>query len=305
MELRHLEYFVTVAEELHFARAAERLHIAQQPLSSQIQRLEEELQVTLFHRTTRKVSLTEAGEVFLKEAQQTLNHARKAKEVARLAQRGEIGSVSVGYVNTSLYNVLPGIIRTFRERYPGIAIVMQELCSPELEEAVVEGQIQLGFLSTPVREPSLNRQALLSEPVMVVLPYGHPLSQHPTISLKTLAGEPLIQYARSQKRYTHDQIEAMCHRAGFSPRVVQEAASEQAVIGLVAAGLGISVVPASLTSLRTPEVVYRPLVEPSVNVEYSLVWRQSEPAIAVQRLVQVARERVVKDKETTAIENPL
>lgn len=293
MELRHLVYFVAVAEELHFARAATRLQMAQQPLSQQIRRLEQELGVTLFHRTTRKVELTYAGQVFLEESRRTLGQAAHAVHITQRAERGEIGRVVIGYVSTTLYNIFPQTVREFHTRFPQVTLVLRELCSPELEEMVLNGQLDVGFVGSPTQEPALCAESLWREPVMVVLPEGHPLAAQTHIPLSALAQEPFIQYDREQKQYAHDQIVAVCYAAGFSPHVVQEAATEQAIISLVGAGLGVSVVSASLQELRSNEVVYCQLINPSVEVEFSMIWRRDSVSPVIPVLAQVARERAM------------
>lgn len=290
LELRHLRYFVAVAEELHFARAAERLHMTQQPLSFQIKQLEEELGVTLFRRTTRRVELTDAGSALLTEVYAALAHLHQGIETARRTERGETGSLVIGYVSIALYNLVPPAVRLFRERFPDVQVTLRELCSPDLEEQLLEGAFDVGFAVRGMHVPELIYETVLCERATVAVPKNHPLGKQAQIPLRALATEPFVMYERTQRSLIHDMVIAMCLQAGFSPNVVQEAASEQAVIGLVAAGVGVSLVSACLNGLRTDEVTYRPLIDPAASVEYAVVWKKENPSPFVKAFLNVARD---------------
>ncbi|HEY3994176.1 MAG TPA: LysR family transcriptional regulator [Ktedonobacteraceae bacterium] len=290
LELRHLRYFVAVAEELHFARAAERLHMTQQPLSFQIKQLEEELGVTLFRRTTRRVELTDAGSALLTEVYAALAHLRQGIETARRAERGETGSLVIGYVSIALYNLVPPAVRLFRERFPDVQVTLRELCSPDLEEQLLEGAFDVGFAVRGMHVPELIYETVLCERATVAVPKNHPLGKQAQVPLCALAAEPFVMYERTQRSLIHDMVIAMCLQAGFSPNIVQEAASEQAVIGLVAAGVGVSLVSACLSGLRTDEVTYRPLIDPATSVEYAIVWKKENPSPFVKAFLNVARD---------------
>ena len=290
MELRHLRYFVAVAEELHFARAAERLHMAQQPLSFQIKQLEEELGVTLFRRTTRRVELTDAGRALLAEVYVALAHLRQGVETARRMERGETGSLVIGYVSIALYNLMPGAVRLFRERFPDVQITLHELCSPDLEEQLLQGAFDVGLVMQGMPFPELAYETVLREQATVAIPKNHPLGGQAPIPLRALASEPFVMYEHTERSWLHDQIIALCQAAGFSPHIVQEAASEQAIIGLVAAGVGVSLVSSCLSGLRTHEVTYRPLIDPAVSVEYAVVWKRENPSPFVKAFLNIARE---------------
>jgi DNA-binding transcriptional LysR family regulator len=300
MELRQLRYFVAVAEELHFVRAAERLHLAQQPVSFQIKQLEEELGVCLFHRTTRQVALTEAGRALLQEVYVALAHLERGVEEAKRAQRGERGRLVIGYVSTVLYNLLPETVRRFRQRFPAVELVLQERVSPTLEQQVVSGELDVALQIWEGQEalfPELARELLCTEPVYVAFPKAHPLSTHAGVPLRDLAGEPWVMYGRRQKPYTHDLIIASCQRAGFSPTIVQEAASEHAVIGLVAAGVGVSVVVGCMRDMHANAVNYRRLIEPETHVQFGMAWRRDQSSSQVQALLEIANE-VVSERDT-------
>ncbi|GHO83958.1 LysR substrate-binding domain-containing protein [Dictyobacter formicarum] len=290
MELRHLRYFVAVAEELHFARAAERLHMAQQPLSFQIKQLEEELGVTLFRRTTRRVELTDAGRALLTEVYAALAHLRQGVETARRVERGETGSLVIGYASMALYNLVPPAVHLFRERFPDVQVTLRELCSPDLEEQLLEGAFDVGLAIQGMHDPELIYETVLREQATVAIPKNHPLGRQAQIPLRALASEPFVMYERTQRSLIHNQIMAMCREAGFSPNVVQEAASEQAVIGLVAAGVGVSLVSACMSGLRTDEVAYRPLIDPETSVEYAVVWKRENSSPFVKAFLNIARD---------------
>ena len=284
-----MRYFVTVAEELHFGRAAERLQMAHQPLSVQIRRLEDELGVTLFTRTTRRVELTEAGRVFLEKAQQILQLAEQAIDIARETERGERGQIAIGYISTTLYNVLPPLLRSFREAFPHINVILRELCSPELDELVMRGDLDLGIIGRPIRDDGLECLSLCREPFVVVMPKHHRLAAFSEIPFHELENEPFIQYDRVQKRQVHDAIVSYFHNAGVELNVVQEVSTEQALIGLAAAGMGVSIVAASLSGSRQTEVEYRPLLELPVEVEYTVIWRRETSLPVVRSFLHVAR----------------
>lgn len=299
MELRQLHYFLAVAEELHFSRAAERLHIAQQPLSFQIKQLEDELGVQLFYRTTRRVELTPAGNHFLHHARQAIEQLNLGIEAAQRAERGEIGRLALGYVGTTLYNIFPATLRLFRERYPNIEVSLHELNSPFLEQKILKGELDVGLVARFMDDADLAAVPLLYEGASVALPKNHPLAAYPALRLRDLAKTPFVFCSRTDKPLAYDQMIAGCLAAGFSPIIAQEAASDQAIIGLVAAGVGVALISACMEILRPDEVDYRPLIEPDVQVEYRVTWRRDNPSPIVQAFVQTA----VEVAELQAVDN--
>lgn len=291
MELRQLRYFVTVAEELHFARGAERLHIAQQSLSFQIKQLEEELGTALFERTTRRVELTAAGSAFLKEIEIVFEHLQKAVERARMAGRGELGQLVVGYHSTTLYNILPSAMRLFRERFPNVSVKLQEITSPGLEESILSGDIDIGLSSiSGIQVTGLEYEILYRDTVAVALPKGHRLEACDQIPLAALATESFVMYSRTQKKQAFDQIIALCQSCGFSPHIVQEAATESAIISLVAGGIGIAIVVKSLENVRGDDVSYRRLVDPVLEVNFGVAWKHNNRSPLVQAFVELAQD---------------
>lgn len=290
MELRHLRYFVAVAEELHFGRAAARLLMAQPPLSQQIRQLEDELGVALFARTRRRVELTQAGEVFLAEARLVLAAADQAVRSVRRAGRGEIGRLAVGFTGSAIYGVLPLIFRVYRERFPDVNLVLQELPTADQVQALHAGRIQAGFLRLPLADDTLRIETILHEPIIVALPASHPLAAAAVVPLAALRAEPLVLIPRHVSPGLHDQILSACRGAGFSPHVRQEANQMQTIVGLVAAGLGLSLVPAAVQNLQTPGVVYRPLDTPGPRLDLGLAWRHDDPSPVLAGFVTLVRE---------------
>jgi DNA-binding transcriptional LysR family regulator len=297
MEFRHLRYFIAVAEELHFGRAAERLHIAQPPLSQQIRQLEEELGFQLFHRTKRSVQLTEAGQAFLKEARRVLKQLEQAVQVGQLTNRGEMGQLVLGFVSSAAYNVLPTILRHFRALAPAVKLTLRELTTDQQLNRLRAGRIDIGLLRPPVEEEGLAQLILLQEPLMVALPELHPLAEQAQISLKAIANEPFILFPRHLAPGLYDQIISLCQTAHFSPNVAKEAVQMQTIVSLVAAEMGIAIVPASLQNLQRTGVVYRPMQEQTPKAAIALVWRHQDASPTVQRFLAIAQQVIQNESE--------
>lgn len=289
MELRHLRYFVAVAEELHFGRAAEKLHIAQPPLSQQIRRLEEELGVRLFERTRRRVQLTHAGHAFLEQARQTLAQAAQAVRVARKADQGEVGQLAVGFVDSAVYHALPPVLREFRERFPQVELVLRELGAADQFQLLRDGRLHAGFVRSGIDDPALTQKMLFDEPLMAALPRTHPLARREGVCLRDLAADPFVIFPRALGAGFYDQIVSLCRKAGFSPRVVQEANEMQTIVSLVAAGIGVAVVPASIRNLRMEGVVYLHIRKPSARTAMTLAWRRDDSSPVLKAFLQVVR----------------
>ncbi len=290
MELRHLRYFVAVAEELHFGRASERLHISQPPLSHQIRQLEEEIGVKLFHRTKRRVLLTHAGKIFLEEARQILDLSAKAVQEAQKAERGEIGRLVIGIVVSATYSLAPPILRSFRERFPEVELILREQTTDQQLDALQKGNISVGFLRQPARNDALYFETILREPFMVALPADHVLAAGSRVSLDMLATEPFIMFSRRQGPTFYDQIMSLCNQAGFSPTVAQEAVQMPTVLGLVSVGLGIALVPASVQNLQMTGVSYRVLTGVTQTTELAMGWRREDESPVLRAFLDVARE---------------
>lgn len=287
MELRHLRYAVALADELHFARAAARLHIAQPPLSQQIKALENELGVRLFDRTSRRVALTDAGAAFIAEARRTLASAEQAIEAARRAARAETGRLAVGYVSSASYELLPAVLRAFRRRAPDVLLVLEEMNSSEQSRGVLAGTLDLGFVRRP--PPTDRRLAgtvVRREPIVVAVPRDHALAATRSIRLRELAHEPFVIFPARPRPSWADVALDLCRGAGFEPRVVQEAVEMVSALSLVAAGIGIALVPGAVRAVRRPGVVFRPLT-PAPWSEVMLIRRNEPPTALIARFLEV------------------
>ncbi|MGO9571821.1 MAG: LysR family transcriptional regulator [Desulfomonilaceae bacterium] len=289
MELRHLRYFVAVAEELHFGRAAKRVGIAQPPLSKQIQQLEDEIGVKLFQRTKRRVLLTPAGKTFLIEAGQVLDLSQRAIRSAQRAERGEIGRLVVSFVGSATYSFVPSALRSFRNQFPHVELVLRELTTDQQLDALRGKAVHAGFLRQPISDDALFIETLLQEPFMVALPSDHALASRTSISLDMLAREDFVMFSRQQGTTFYDQIVSMCHQAGFSPNAVQEAVQIPTVLGLVSVGMGVSIVPASVHKLQVAGVVYRILAGAGQTTQLAMAWRRDDESPVLLAFLNVAR----------------
>ena len=289
MELRHLRYFVAVAEELHFRRAAERLHISQPPLSQQIRALEAELGVQLLERDRRSVSLTAPGAVFLREARDILAAVEAAAEAARSVARGEAGRLALGFVGSAMHGALPGVLRAHRRAFPDVQLVLSELPTAGQLEALMTGRLDVGVIRPPVREPGLAFETIHTEPVVVALPEDHPLAARRKVALAELVGEPFVLLARREAPGLHESLVQAMADAGGVPHVVQEAREMQTVVGVVAAGLGVSLVPASVGADEHRGVAYRPVAGEAPTVALALAWRPDDRSPVLAAFLATAR----------------
>lgn len=283
MELRHLRYFVAVAREGHVTRAAEKLRIQQPPLSQQIKALEQEIGAALLVRHARGVGLTDAGRAFFADAEAVLAQAEQAKVRARRTARGETGRIAVGFTTSAPFHPLVArAIREFRTRRPDVSFVLEESSSGELVNGLGAERLDIAFIRSGLVDPQgIAVHALLREVMVAALPARHRLARRPRLTLRDLAEETLILYRRPDGRGLYDVIVAACAEAGFSPHVGQEAPRIVSTLNLVAAGLGITIVPASLSRLPLEGVVYRPLRgSPAIEVPLNLACRADERSAA-------------------------
>ena len=294
MELRHLRYFIAVADELHFSRAAERLHIAQPPLSQQIRDLEEELGVRLFDRSKRRVALTTAGQAFLEEALQALQHVDKAVKAAQRASRGDIGRLIVGLNSSATYSVLPRILRVFREHCSDVELVLHELTTSQQLESLHHSKIDMGLLYLPVDSDDLCFLSVLKEPLLIAIPDTHPLTSQPQVSIHALGRDPFILPAPNLGSGLYSKIVSFFQQTSFAPAVEQEANRLQTIISLVAGGIGVALVPASLENLHTRGVAYKPLQELTPEIEIALTWRRNDTSPILQKFLNSVRETGLK-----------
>jgi len=289
MELRHLKYFVAVAEEAHFGRAARRLFISQPPLSRQIRDLEEEVGVVLLERGRDGVRLTDAGRQFLEGARQTLVQAERTVALAKNAAEGKSGFLSIGYIPTGDLGVIPKVLLPFRKRYPRIELELRSLAvMPQIEELRRE-RIHLGFLRLPVHAPDLRIEHVHSESLLVALQEGHPLSRRSRVSLSQLASEDFLVFPRRLAPTYYDEIISFFRKAGFSPKIGHEVESLQTQLALVSAGLGFALLPASVREIRRSGVVYRDLAEPFLKVDMAVATLDRKPSENLQRFLDVVR----------------
>jgi DNA-binding transcriptional LysR family regulator len=290
MELRHLRYFLAVADEGHFGRAAERLHIVQPALSMQIRALETELGAPLFVRTSRRVTLTEAGALLRVEAERTLQQAERAKAVVERAARGEIGTVRIGFVaNASFAGKLSTDIAAFKRAHPHVDLELTEMYPLPQMEAILAGRLDVGY-SIDIVEQSphgLEVAAIAAWPWIVAMSASHPLARRKTVSAKLLAEEAFVVYAADTEDDSH--VGVLRQLLGREPREVHRVPNTLAVVTLAAAGMGLALVPASVTTLNLPDVAYRPLDAFRRNYTLMLLSRRDEPSPAIRRFIDIAR----------------
>lgn len=289
VELRHLHYFIAVAEELHFSRAAERLCISQPPLSQQIRSLEDELGVKLFERTKRQVQLTKAGKVFLERSYLMLGQLEQAIAVTQRIGRGEVGRLAIGFVDSAMYTVLPEMLRVFREQFPAVELQLYELTTAQQIQALHHKQVDIGIVRSAVSEPGLRVECFLPESLVLALPETHRLSAQTQVSLCDLADESFILFPAKMGPVFYEQIIHLCQQAGFRPKVEQEAVQMHTIIGLVAAGLGIAIIPASLQNFHRSGVIYRPLQEQIPKTGLYLAWRQHDTSPVIRAFLSLAQ----------------
>ncbi|MFS0654134.1 acetoin biosynthesis transcriptional regulator AlsR [Bacillus sp. 179-C3.3 HS] len=285
MELRHLQYFVTVAEELHFGRAATRLNMTQPPLSQQIKQFEEELGFPLFHRSKRAVELTAAGKVFLHEVRGVLQQLGKAVDHARHTARGELGKIIIGFVGTATYDILPPVVREFREMYPSVSMELKQLSVQQQRRALLNGEIDIGFLHPSAPHDQLISRLMKRSECIFAIPKNHPLAEKETVSIKDTENEPIISLSKESWPSLYQHFVLVCEKYGFSPNIVQEAAEYQMVIGLVTAGIGIAIIPQSARRLLNLDVVYRSIEDEKILAEWTISYRRENHNPALFHLV--------------------
>lgn len=288
MDIRKMRYFIMVAEELNFSRAAERLRMAQPPLSQEIRRLEEELGVQLFHRTKRMVELTDAGKVFLEGSQQTLFQLERTIKETQLAAEGKIGNLIIGFVDST--EIVIEVLNKFRERFPKIHLVLREMTTEQQLKALYEKQIQIGFIRSKQNNGILSSEVCSEESLRLVLHQDHPFASLPEIPLQLLIDEPFILFPRQMGPNFYDLIISYFWEHGVSLNVVQEAIQMQTIVNLVATGMGVSVVPSSVESYKRPGVIYKKIQETTPKVNLYVGWREDEKSAVVDHFLTVVRE---------------
>ncbi len=293
LELRQLRYFVAVAEECHFGRAAARLHMTQPPLSQAIQSLEATLGTLLFARTRRSVALTAAGTALLPEARRILQQTAALPDLARRAASGATGSMALAFVSIADYSVLPPLLREFRERSPLVQIELREATTDVQEDELLQGHIDAGILIPPLSDKARGELDYLSvtrEPLVLAAPQGA-LGKRKSATLEDAADLPLIVFPRRIAPGFHDAILGCFRDAGLTPRIGQEAIQMQTIVGLVSAGMGMALVPQSVSNLQRPGVEYKTLPETGVRVETGLAWRRDNDSPVLASFLELVRKR--------------
>jgi DNA-binding transcriptional LysR family regulator len=292
MDIRALSCFVAVAEHLNFARAAERMNTVQSAISQRIKALEQEIGVRLLDRSRHRVELTEAGRLFLVEVRRTLSQANEAVRVAREASSGRLGRLNLGFIDNVLWTVLPAILRTFRDRFPDVELGLQQLDRIPQIRALEDSVIDIGIMPAPSPGRGFASQLLLQAPFVAALPKSHRLATRKRLTLDELADEPFVLFPPTMQTRVLEIMLSACSKAGFIPKVSQEARQIHTLVALVSANLGITMVPKWVASSYPAEVVYRKISTPMETYGLVLTWRQESSNNAIQSFSSVAQEVV-------------
>ncbi|WP_447554449.1 LysR family transcriptional regulator [Vreelandella sp. EE22] len=276
IETRLLKSFICVAEELHFGRAAQQLHIAQPALTRQIKQLEERLGVMLLERTQRKVMLTSAGRHFYTRACQIVADIDHAANEVKRVNAGEAGRLTIGFIHSSTYGITPRVLRHFRDLYPGVELDLSEMTIADQIMGLQAEKLDVGILRPPISDICLDTHILCNEAFILAVPASHPLAGRGSVELEKLSEERFILFSQHMSPLFYSRIIAMCERAGFVPRVAQQATQIHTIMGLVSANMGISIVPSVVRNLNMPEVSYLEIVDDPPPVQVALAWRRSD-----------------------------
>ncbi len=297
MELRHLRYFIAVAEELNFSRAALRLHIAQPPLSAQIRQLEEELGVILFERASRPLRLTEPGRYFYAEATELLAKLEDTLRRTRKIDRGCAGLLKIGFVSAAMNVILPSVLLRFRSEYPDVEVLLFEMLQREQAAALLESRIHVGFVVPTLDQAELTEEWLYDEPLMAALPSGHRLANNSSVALAELANEPVVLYGgRSARDAADHDLLSMLRSAGIEPKVALEAQYADSALGLVAAGLGITLTVASFANSSRAGVRFLPMTGKRLCQTMKIAYRPDERSSALKAFLKMVREEALRSK---------
>lgn len=290
MELRHLRYFIAVAEELHFSRAAARLNMAQPPLSTQIRQLEEQIGVALFLRTKRRVELTEAGEAFLVEARRALSIIERGVAIAREVGTGKRGTLRLGSVYSAIYAVVPQMLRAFAAQHPDISVELSELTVQQQLDALSSGAIDVGILRSPVHDARVETRLLFREGIVALVPTGHELAGRGAIHVKDLAPYPFLLSGIGLHSSFRQHVLGTFDRLGIVPNIAREIAEIHSIISLVGAGLGVALAPATVSHIRVSDVTYLRILDDIPQIEVSLAWHRDARPPALSALLAMVRD---------------
>jgi len=297
LELRQLRYFVTVAEELHFGKAAARLHMTQPPLSQTIQALEQLLGAALFERSRRGVALTPAGIALLPEARRLLAQAQELPQLVQRAAAGEVGRLTLAFVSSADYSVLPPFLRAYRAAYPQVQITLQEATSDLQLDDLLDNRIDAGLLIPPLPEKAkleLDYLPVLNEPLVLAVPAGL-LTKKGKVALAALPRLPLIVFPRAISPALYDAILSVFRDAGITPEIGQQAIQMQTIVSLVSAGMGMALVPQSVSNLMRPGVEYRALADTGPLVETGLAWRRDNTSPVLRGFLELLNKNLGKN----------
>lgn len=289
VEIRHLRYFIAVAKESNFSRAAEKLHMSQPPLSQQIQKLEEDLGVNLIERGTRPVRLTEAGKFFYQQAQAVVDQFDQFLDKTQKMAQGEEGTLTVAFVSSSTYELMPRILRTFRKLFPGVSLNLIEKNTPQQLESLRNKQINLGIGRPFLEDADIASDWILDESIVVAVPSEHPWAHKTSVSLTALANEDMINFYWSHEPSFGTFVMTTCRQAGFEPRIVQRTGELQTALGLVCAGIGVALLPASVEHTSREGVKYIPLKKPSPTISMVAAYRKDDSSPILKRFLDVVR----------------
>ncbi|MDX2107225.1 MAG: LysR family transcriptional regulator [Candidatus Melainabacteria bacterium] len=289
VEIRHLRYFIAVAQESNFSRAAEKLHISQPPLSQQIQKLEEDLGLMLIERGTRPVMLTEAGKFFYQQALGLVDQFDQFIDKTQKMARGEEGALTIAFVSSSTYELMPGILRNFRKLYPGVSLNLIEMNTPQQLESLKNKQINVGIGRPFPENPEIESHWILDESVVVAIPSEHVWTNKTSVSLTDLKDEDMINFYWSHEPSFGNFVMTTCRKAGFEPHVVQRTGELQTALGLVAAGIGVALLPESVEHTSREGVKYIPLRTPSPTISMVAAYRKDDSSPILKRFLDVVR----------------
>ena len=295
MDLRQLKYFVTVAEELSFVRAAQRLHMSQPPLSQQVKALEEELGVELLSRTRREVKLTDAGRVFLGESRELLEKAQAVAHRTRQAGGGEQATLRVGMATSALFHVLPQLLERVKARLPGVSMTITDMNSDEQVRSLTVDRLDLGFIHARPDIRGLARCNVVVDTFAVALPATHALAARVDLSLRDLQDTAIVAFSREHAPALFDALIASCQQDGFSPRIAHVARHPASVLQMVQLGLGVSIVPRAYSAHAPPGVTFRQLPNMAARLKIDALWREGNPAAGLRRVIDEVLQTFAHD----------
>ncbi len=279
-----------MAEELSYSRAAARIHVSQPSLSRQVAALEAEIGVALLDRDKHRVSLTAAGRAYLERARELLVGLDQAADLARRSAKGQVGRLALGFGGSAAYTLMPAVLRRFRARYPEVEVTLQQLPLTAQLDALREGRVDVGFLLLPVDDPAVRTERLMRDRMVAAVPSDHALARRREVALRSLSDEAFVAFPREGGLGYRDRMVELCLKAGFTPRIVREAAPLESIVGFVASGAGIALLPAMARRLRVADVIYVPVTERFAFMDFALAWRPDAKMPAIDAFLATSRE---------------